>query len=118
MPIYQHTAAPRNSDFHLQLQYSQILLEQSKINAELQKTKLVDAATFQAQLEQGKFNHSLQVWQASQKCEFDVTKYVKLVPEFNEQEVNKLFAVFEKFAKKSIMAYFTVDYSVTDCSNR
>ncbi|KAK3882585.1 hypothetical protein Pcinc_013049 [Petrolisthes cinctipes] len=96
MPTEQQASVPLALDIHLQLQYAQIMLEQSRINAEAETTKL-ETARVQAQLEQTKLDHEVQMRQSRQN-DFEITKYVKLVPEFNEHDVTKFFAMFENVA--------------------
>ncbi|KAK3880887.1 hypothetical protein Pcinc_014647 [Petrolisthes cinctipes] len=95
MPTEQQASVPLALDIHLQLQYAQII-EQSRINAEAETTKL-ETARVQAQLEQTKLDHEVQMRQSRQN-DFEITKYVKLVPEFNEHDVTKFFAMFENVA--------------------
>ncbi|KAK4305934.1 hypothetical protein Pmani_022208 [Petrolisthes manimaculis] len=96
MPTEQQASVPSALDIHVQLQHAQIMLEQSRINAEAETTKL-ETVRVQAQLEQGKFDHEVQMRQSRQN-DFEITKYVKLVPEFNEHDVTKFFAMFENIA--------------------
>ncbi|KAK3868229.1 hypothetical protein Pcinc_026358 [Petrolisthes cinctipes] len=96
MPTEQQASVPSALDIHLQLQYAQIMLEQSRINVEAETTKL-ETARVQVQLEQAKLDHEVQMRQSRQN-DFEITKYVKLVPEFNEHDVTKFFAMFENVA--------------------
>lgn len=89
MPTERQADVPSGLDFRLQLQYAQIMLEQ-------EKTRL-ETARVQSELEHAKMDHDVQMRQLRQN-DFDITKYVKLVPEFSENDVTKFFAMFENVA--------------------
>ena len=73
---------------------AQIEIEISKIAADAQAQKAkIEVETRRMELQ---FRHDSD---ENRRNEFDLTKYVKLVPQFNESEVDKYFQHFEKIAK-------------------
>ena len=49
------------------------------------------------------------------KKDFDVTKHIRFVPPFNENEVDKYFLLFEKSSKRSRLAFEQIYHCITKC---
>ena len=51
------------------------------------------------------------------EAHFDITKHIRLVPPFQEKEVDKYFLHFEKVAEKFKMAKGALDLAFAKCYN-
>ena len=69
-----------------------MFVAESKERAEVEKAK-IEAETSRMELQFRRDSDE------NRRNEFDVTRYVKLVPQFNESDVDKYFQHFEKIAK-------------------
>ena len=49
------------------------------------------------------------------KKDFAVTKHIRFVPPFNENEVDKYFLLFEKSSKRSRLAFEQIYHFITKC---